>query len=170
MKIDIVFAYSIENNSLILEHPKSSQNENSKKQLKKCFTKIKEKIILNKKNEINLKKKKIYFIKYEKDLILGIFSDELKKKIIIYNFLDEFYLEFQKIDKKKIFEKNLKIFFWIQNQITKIQNGSRRSIFDGRKSFRSISRSKSQKSITKIKSENIKKNFQKKKILKKKIK
>ena len=63
MKIDIVFAYSIENNSLILENPKSSQNENSKKQLKKCFTKIKEKIILNKKNEINLKKKKNIFYK-----------------------------------------------------------------------------------------------------------
>ena len=147
MNINFVFAYCTENNSLIIEHPFDSSNKKYKKNLITSLKKIMNKIQINKRGEINLskkeKKKKIFFIKYSEKNILGILSEKIDNKNMVYNFLDDFYLEFikeeKKIDlitKKYFFEKNSEIFFWLEKNFLELEGGDRKSVFDTKRSFR----------------------------------
>ena len=167
MNIDFAFAFCIENNSLLVEEPIKKENSKYKKHLISSIRKIQKKIHINKRGEINLsknnKKKKIFLIKYDKKNILGIISDDLENKNMVYNFLDDFYLEYRK---EKIINKNSKIFVWLKKEFKELETGNRKSVFDHKRSFRRGSRSKSI-NLKKKKIDPEKKNEKEKKFLQK---
>ena len=142
MKIDLAFAYCTDNNSLKIEE--FLVKNKYKKNLLISLKKIQKKIKIFKRVEINLSKKhkskKIFLIKYDEETILGILSNELEQKTMVYNFLDEFYLKYKK-EKNNL--KDSDIFPWLKKSLLELKKGDRKSIFDTKRSFRRPPKSKS---------------------------
>ena len=144
MDIDLVFAYNITNNSLILKQPNNESVKDYANNIINSFKKLdNKKLIILKRIEIKFGKtnKKIYMIKFDEKFMLGVLCGKTNNQNQLFNFLDEFYLKF-KVENFPIKSKS-KIHNWLKKEIKELKKGERKSVYDNSRSYRSISRSRS---------------------------